>query len=327
MNSKETTISQPAVAAPEVPCRRLGHTDLQVSIVSFGASPLGNVFRQTDPEEGIAAVRYAIDRGINFFDVSPYYGFTVAEEQLGKALEGYRDRIVLATKCGRYGLDTFDFSAQAITAGLEDSLRRLRTDHVDLLQAHDVEFGNVDQIVHETIPAMRRLQQQGKTRYVGITGYSLRNLVEIASRVQVDSILTYCRYNLLISDMDDVLLPFAKEHGIGVINASALHMGILTPRGAPSWHPAPPEVHEAGKKIVEYCEARGIDASEVALKFCFDHDGVASTLVGMSTRAHVDANLRALDLEIDPALLDGIKQIAEPVHNRTWPSGRKENHG
>ncbi len=296
-------------------------------MVSFGASPLGNVFRQTDPQEGIAAVRYAIDRGINFFDVSPYYGLTVAEQRLGEALEGYRHGIVLATKCGRYGSDEFDFSPPRITAGLEDSLRRLRTDHVDLLQAHDVEFGDVDQIVNETIPAMRKMQQQGKTRYVGITGYSLRNLIDIASRIEVDSVLTYCRYNLLISDMDDVLLPFASEHAIGVINASALHMGILTEGGAPSWHPAPLEVHETGKKIIEYCTAHGVNASEVALKFCFENDGVATTLVGMSTRAHVDASLRALDLAIAPALLAGIEQIAKPVHNLTWPSGREENYG
>ncbi len=327
MQTQETTMNKPTSIEQEVPLRQLGRTDLQVSIVSFGASPLGNVFRQTDPKEGIAAVRYAIDRGINFFDVSPYYGLTVAEQQLGEALEGYRDRVVLATKCGRYGSDQFDFSAHTITTGLEDSLSRLRTDHVDLLQAHDVEFGDVEQIVNETIPAMRKLQQQGKTRYVGITGYSLKNLVEIASRAEVDSILTYCRYNLLISDMDDILVPFAKEHGIGLINASALHMGILTHRGAPSWHPAPPEVHETGRKIVEYCTAQMADASEVALKFCFDHDGVASTLVGMSTRAHVDANLRALHSESNPALLAEIREIAAPIHNRTWLSGREENHG
>ena len=327
MQSQSTITNQSSAGEQSLPYRRLGRTALEVSIVSFGASPLGNVFRQTDPQEGIAAVRYAVDRGINLFDVSPYYGATVAEQQLGEALVGYRDRVVLATKCGRYGNDVFDFSAQKITAGLEDSLGRLRTGHVDLLQAHDVEFGDVEQIVNETIPAMRRLQEQGKTRYIGITGYSLRNLVEIASRVEVDSILTYCRYNLLISDMDDVLLPFAEKHGIGVINASALHMGVLTQRGAPSWHPAPAAVHAAGKEIVEFCASHGADASELALKFCFEHPGVASTLVGMSTRAHVDASLAALSQEFDPALLEGVRKIAAPVYNRTWPSGREENYG
>lgn len=318
-------LSQNAQDAP--PRRQLGNTDLQVSIVGFGASPLGNVFRQTDPNEGIAAVRYGIDRGINFFDVSPYYGITVAETQLGKALEGRRDEVILATKCGRYGAEEFDFSARRITAGLEESLHRLKTDRVDLLQAHDVEFADVRQIVEETIPAMRVLQQQGKARFIGITGYSLRNLIEIASRVQIDSILTYCRYNLMITDLEDSLLPFAKQHGIGVINASALHMGVLTQNGAPSWHPAPAAVRETGRKIVEHCMARGADASEVALKFCFDRNDVASTLVGMSTRKHVDACLKALWSYNDPALIDEITAIVEPVRDFVWPSGREENYG
>jgi L-galactose dehydrogenase len=129
--------------------RQLGQTSLHVSVLSFGASPLGNVFYETDPAEAAAAVRYAIKRGINFFDVSPYYGLTVAETCLGEALEGHRQAVVLATKCGRYGAAEFDFSATRITAEFENSLRRLRTDYVDLLQAHDVEFGNLDQIVEE----------------------------------------------------------------------------------------------------------------------------------------------------------------------------------
>ena len=307
--------------------RQLGRTSLETSVVSFGASPLGNVYRETDPAEGVAAVRYAIDQGINFFDVSPYYGLTVAETRLGEALEGYRDRVVLATKCGRYGVDEFDFSAARITAGLEDSLRRLRTDRVDLLQAHDVEFGEVRQIVEETVPAMRRLQAQGKVGYVGITGYSLKNLMEIASRVQVDSILTYCRYNLLVTDLTDELLPFAKQHGVGVVNASALHMGVLTGRGAPDWHPAPPEVKEMGRQVVALCASYGVDASELALKFCFDQPDVASTLVGMSTRKHVDASLRALYMKPNPALLEEIEKLVRPVYDYVWPSGREENYG
>jgi L-galactose dehydrogenase len=305
--------------------RVLGQTSLEVSILGFGASPLGNVFDQTDPAEGIAAVRYAIDNDINFFDVSPYYGLTLAETQLGKALQGYRHRVVLATKCGRYGAKDFNFSAKRISSELEKSLKRLHTEHVDLLQAHDVEFGDVHQIVEETIPAMRVLQQQGKARYIGITGYSLRNLMQIASRVKVDNILTYCRYNLLIDDMGKMLVPFAKAHGIGVVNASPLHMGIITRRGAPVWHPAPTEVREVGQQIMELCASRGYDASELALKYCFDNKDVASTFVGISSREHVDASLRALQMKGDAALLGDIAERVKPVRNFVWPSGRVEN--
>lgn len=307
--------------------RQLGNTSLRVSILGYGASPLGDVFRHTDPAEGAAAVHFAVERGINYFDVSPYYGLTLAETRLGEALVGLRQQVILATKCGRYGADEFDFSAARITAGIEDSLSRLRTDYVDLLQAHDVEFGDARQIVEETVPAMRKLQAQGKARFIGITGYSLKNLMAIAAQVPVDSILTYCRYNLMIDDMDSTLIPFAKQHGIGIINASPLHMGIITERGATAWHPAPQEVRDAGQRVVALCRAHGVDASELALRFCLDHPAVASTLVGMSSRKHVEGNLKYLDLRFDPALLEEIRASVAPVANLTWPSGLPENYG
>jgi L-galactose dehydrogenase len=307
--------------------RQLGETSLRVSILGYGASPLGNAFRVTDPAEGKAAVHLAVERGINYFDVSPYYGLTLAETRLGEALVGLRQNVILATKCGRYGADQFDFSAPRITASIDESLARLQTDYVDLLQAHDVEFGDARQIVEETVPAMRKLQQQGKARFIGITGYSLRNLMAIASQVPVDTILTYCRYNLMIDDMDSALIPFAKQHGIGIINASPLHMGIITERGAPDWHPAPQSIRDAGQRVVALCREHGLDASEVALRFCLDHPAVATTLVGMSSRAHVERNLKCLDLRIDPALLEEIRAAVAPVANLTWPSGLPENYG
>jgi L-galactose dehydrogenase len=306
--------------------RLLGRTELKVSVVGFGASPLGDVFDTTDPAEGKRAVRLAIDEGINFFDVSPYYGLTLAEERLGLALDGRRSEVILATKCGRYGETAFDFSAERITRSLDESLRRLRTDYVDLFQAHDVEFGSAQQIVEETIPAMRRLQQQGKVRYIGITGYPLKVLMKIAAAAPVDTILSYCRYNLLADDMDSVLLPFAERHGIGVINASGLHMGILTERGAPEWHPAPRKLIEAASRAADFCRGRGVDLSQLALRFCFDYPRVASTLVGMSSAKHVDSNLRAFEAPADPQMVRQVKAILAPVSNYVWPSGRPENH-
>ncbi|AXC16369.1 L-fuco-beta-pyranose dehydrogenase (plasmid) [Acidisarcina polymorpha] len=272
-------------------------------------------------------MRLAIDEGINFFDVSPYYGLTLAETRLGEALEGHRDKVVLATKCGRFGEDTFDFSAKRTILSVEESLQRLRTDYVDILQAHDVEFGDAQQIIEETIPAMRALQQAGKIRFVGITGYSLKNLMEIAEKAPVDSILTYCRYNLMISDMHTELIPFATKNNIGIINASSLHMGILTERGAPDWHPAPHEVRGAGKRIVDFCKERGIDASEVALRFCLEYPHVASTLIGMSTRKHVQASIQSLATRNDPSLIQQLQELIEPVYGYVWPSGRPENYG
>lgn len=305
--------------------RQLGKTDLTVSVVGFGASPLGDVFGGTDPAESKRAVHLAINEGINFFDVSPYYGITLAEERLGEALDGRRGEVILATKCGRYGQSEFDFSAGRITKGFDDSLRRLRTDYVDLLQAHDVEFGDARQLVEETIPAMRKLQKQGKARYIGITGYPLEVLVKIARATPVDSILSYCRYNLFVDDMHSSLMPFAQENGIGVINASGLHMGVLTDRGEPDWHPAPEEVKKAGREAAEFCRRRGIDLARLALRYCFDYPLVATTLVGMSKTDHVRDNIETFKAAADPEIMREVRAILSPVRNRVWVSGRQEH--
>jgi L-galactose dehydrogenase len=306
--------------------RKLGKTDLEVSILGFGASPLGNVFGETDAAEGTRAVQLAIDEGINFFDVSPYYGLTLAETRLGEALGRRRQSIFLSTKCGRYGSREFDFSPRRIRQGLEESLTRLRTDYVDLLLAHDVEFGSFEQIVEETIPAMRRLQEEGKTRYVGISGYPPDFLIRIAQAIPVDAILNYCRYNLLVNDMDHRLAPFADEQGIGLINASPLHMGILTEQDGPEWHPAPPAVRSAARKAVELCQAHGENLSDIALRFCLAYPNAATTLVGMSATRQVSRNLRALNGPPAPETMRKIEAVLEPVHNTVWISGRPENN-
>jgi L-galactose dehydrogenase len=305
--------------------RRLGRTDLNLPAIGFGTSTLGNAFGDIDPAEGIKAVHQAVDSGINFFDSSPYYGITLSETRLGEALEGRRDRAIIATKCGRYGLDEFDFSAKRVTASIDESLRRLRTDYIDLFQVHDVEFGDVQQIVHETMPALRKLQQQGKARYIGITGYPPKVLRRIAEAVPVDSILSYCHYNLLNTEMDDVLAEFARERGIGLINASGLCMGLLTEQGPPDWHPAPPEVREAGRKAAVFCREQGVDISELALRFALQNSFVSSTLIGIANTQQVETSLKLLQGAPDKALLAKVETILAPVFNYSWPSGRPEN--
>ena len=147
----------------------LGETDLRISKLSFGASSLGSVFRPVDEDDAIGAVHTALDLGINFIDVSPYYGNTVAETVLGKALEGIdRDTYILATKVGRYGETVFDFSATRVLDSIRESLHRLKLDHIDLIQCHDIEFGNLTQVVNETIPALNEAKSQGLVRYLSL---------------------------------------------------------------------------------------------------------------------------------------------------------------
>jgi L-galactose dehydrogenase len=270
-------------------------------------------------------VQYAIDCGINFFDVSPYYGETLAEQRLGDALAGRRNDVVLATKCGRYGSNHFDFSAATVTREFEASLRRLKTDSVDLLQVHDVEFGPVEQILHETLPAMRRLQEQGKVRFLGITGYWPHLLARILEEVTVDTVLNYCHSNLLADDMDVHLTPVAERLDVGLVNASPLHMGLLSGGPIAEWHPAPCRVKDAAATIVELCRANEVQPAVVALSHCLTHPFVATTLVGFRSVSEVNDALFALEYETPPKLLHEIFQISAPVHNISWSSGLPEN--
>lgn len=150
--------------------RDLGKTGLRVSKLGFGASSLGGVFHDFDEKRGIDAVFTAIDEGINYIDVSPYYGYYKAETVLGKALKDIpHEKFVLSTKVGRYGEDghnTWDYSAERVKRSIYESMERLHVDFVDILYVHDIEFADLQQIADETLPALHELKQKGIVKHV-----------------------------------------------------------------------------------------------------------------------------------------------------------------
>ncbi len=303
----------------------LGRTGIELSQLGFGAAGLGNDYGTLDPAEGGRAVHKAIDSGITYFDTAPYYGRTLSEERLGVALQGKRNRVALSTKLGRYDKAAFDFSAARVRSSIDESLSRLRTDHVDLLIVHDVEFGDREQIIAETIPEMRRVQEAGKTRFIGISGLPLKILADVAERGRVDFVLSYCRYTLLNRDLDRWLTPTIQRNDMGLINAAPVHMGILTKQGPQPWHPAQQEIKEAGRRIVQLCEAHDASPELVAMRFSMNHPLIASTLVGMPRQTEVEENLKALDFRIDPSLMEEIDKIYYSLSETIWPSGLPEN--
>ena len=303
----------------------LGKTGLKVSVIGFGASPLGAEFGSIDPEEGRRAVDYAIDNGINYFDVAPYYGRTLAETRLGEFLEGKREKIFLASKACRYNIIDFEFTQRRIMRSIDESLKRLRTDYLDVYQVHDVEYARRDQVLNEAIPAMQKLKKQGKIRFVGITGYPLTPLKEIAETEDIDTILSYCRYNLADTTMDDILTPVARKRGIALINASVLHMRVLTDKGAPDWHPAPEKVFKVVAQAAQLCREHGTTISRLAMQFALAHKDVAITLVGTSKVRHVEENLKVVATEYDAGLLAEVLGMIKPVANICWKEGLPEN--
>ena len=306
--------------------RTLGKTGLEVSVISFGAAPLGSEYRNIDESEGISAVHTALDLGVNFIDTSPYYGRAKSEIVLGKALRTInRDQYYLATKVGRYGLQDFDFTVNSVIKSVDQSLARLGIDYIDLIQCHDIEFGDLGMIINETIPALRKVQKQGKVRFIGITGLPLKIFCYVLEKTAVDTILSYCHYALNDVSLES-LIPTFEDENIGIINASALSMQLLTNIGAPDWHPADDEIKVACLKAAEHCRSKGADIAELGLQFALANPKIHTTLMGTANPENVKKNVACVNQTPDTQLLTEILEILDSIRDRTWSSGRPENN-
>lgn len=306
--------------------RPLGRTGLKVSALSFGGSSLGAVFRPTDDAESIRAVRTALDLGINFIDVAPGYGR--AEEVLGQALRDIpRERYYLATKVGQYPGEGTNFATDRVLRGFDQSCRLLGTDYIDLLQCHDIEFAELDQVVNVTLPMLLELKAAGRIGHIGITGLPLKIFPAVLDRVPpgtVETILSFCHYELNDTSLES-LLPYLAGHGVGVINASPTGMGLLTPRGAPNWHPAPPAIVAGCRQAVEYCQSIGEDIVKLAVQFAVGHPGIATTLIGTANPDNIRKNIAYAQAPVDHALIAKVREILRPIHNHNFTRGRPEN--
>lgn len=306
--------------------RTLGKTGLKVSILGFGASPMGNVFDPVDESEAISTVHYALDHGVNFFDVSPFYGLTLAEERLGKALKGRRNQVVLASKCGRYDLTDFDFSRKRILQSIDESLQRLQTDHLDLFQLHDIEFVDKQIILEEAVPAMQEVIQSGKARFWGITGLPVRYLAQITRETNPDTVLSWAHYNLLENEINDELVPLSEEMGFGLMNAAPLMQRILSDAKLPEWHRSPQEVKDLQMPLLELCRSYGKELSDVALHYAMQHPKIATTIVGMCELDIVKKNVAVLGQDFPEELIQKIEELTGPFKNRMWFEGKEENN-
>ena len=306
--------------------RPLGRTGLKVSRLSLGGSSFGAIFRPTDDAESVRTVHTALDLGINFIDVSPGYGR--AEAVLGRALrEIKRERYHLGTKVGQYAGQPADYAAARVTRSVEDSCRLLGVDHLDLVQCHDIEYADLDQIVHETLPALLRLKAAGRIGHVGITGLPLKIFPAVLERTPpgvVETILSFCHYALNDTSLESIL-PACTARGVGVINASPTGMGLLTERGAPAWHPASPAIVASCRRAVDYCRSQGEDIVKLAVQFAVSHPGIATTLIGTANPENIRRNVAYAETPPDPVLLARVREILRPIHNHNFTRGRPEN--
>ena len=300
---------------------------MTVSRLGFGASSLGSVFHETRLGESIVAVEAAVDGGINFIDVSPYYGYYKAETVLGQALRGIpREKHYLSTKVGRYGEDghnAWDYSAGRAVSSVYESMERLGVDYIDLINVHDIEFqtarpGGLQMVVDETLPALAELKRQGVVRHVGITDLQLQNLKWVAERSEtVESVLNFCHYCLCDDALADEL-DFFEQHGVGIVNASPLSMGLLGQRGAPSWHPAPRPLVEACCKAAAYCAEKSYPIERLAMQFAVSNPRIACTLFSSANPVNVKRNIEWANEEPDWQLVDEVKRIIGNQQRVTW---------
>jgi aryl-alcohol dehydrogenase-like predicted oxidoreductase len=304
--------------------REIGKTGMKVSNLSFGASSLGGVFHSIKEEEGIKAVYTAVENGINFIDVSPYYGHLKAEIVLGKALKNIdHSKYYLSTKVGRYGKDGvnyWDYSAQKATESVYESMERLTVDYIDLINIHDIEFADLEQVCHETLPALVELRNKGIVKHVGITNLTLHHFKYVIDHVPagtVESVLSFCHYCLNDDALTDYL-DYFEEKGIGVINASPFSMGLLTERGAPEWHPAPKPLQDLCRKAVIHCKSKGVSIEQLAVKYSVSNPRIATTLFSTSRPEAVLQNIKWADEVLNEQLLMEVQEILKPRFRDTW---------
>ena len=297
---------------------------MKVSNLSFGASSLGGVFHNIREAEGIEAVFTAIEKGMNFIDLAPYYGHYKAETVLGKALKDIpRDKYILSTKVGRYGKDgvnTWDYSAQRATESVYESMERLNIDYIDLINVHDIEFADLNQIVNETLPALVALCEKGVVGHVGITDLQLENLqwvIDHSPAGTVESVLNFCHHCLNDDKLVDYL-DYFEERGIGVINASPLSMGLLSQRGVPHWHPAPQSLVEACQKAVQHCLAKNYPIEKLAIQYSVSNPRIATTLFSSANPQNVIKNIEYAEEPIDWQLVQEVQDIIGNQKRVSW---------
>jgi L-galactose dehydrogenase len=307
--------------------RPLGTTGLEVPVLSFGASSLGREFRTVSLDEALASVRAALAGGLTLIDTSPFYGRGMSEVLLGLALESVpRDDYLLCTKLGRYDLPHFDFSAKRVAESVDVSLHRLRTDHLDIVLCHDIEFVPMQQIVDETLPALRRARDQGKVRFLGVSGYPQRIFRFICEQTDVDCVLNYNQYTLQNTRFADETVPWLRSRGIGVMNAGPFSARLLTDAPLPAWLKEPEEVKSAARRAAELCRDRGSSIAKLALQFSIANPDIATTVAGSANPANIRDWVRWAAEPLDGELLRDVQAVFAPVKNVGHLEGLPENN-
>ena len=308
--------------------RQLGGTGFEVSTVSLGTWAMGGaVWGKVDDRDSIKAVHRALDLGVNLFDTAPIYGNGRAEEVLGRALGPIRQDVFVATKCGpvpvRPGMIRMDLSPDGLVDQCDESLRRLHTDYIDLLQVH---WNDAAYPVQKTMEGLRRLVKAGKVRAVGVSNFDLDDLTLAADAGDLASLQS--RYNLICRELESGILPLCRHHKVGFLSYEPLGRGLLTGKFE-SPRPFEPgdirrqdprfegEVFEnhirVGKGLSNLAWRQGITAAQLAVGWNLRDPVVTTSICGAKTAAQIVECAKASDMDLDPDTLEEAGEIARSV--------------
>ncbi|WP_405085553.1 aldo/keto reductase [Microbispora sp. NBC_01389] len=305
--------------------RTLGRTGIKVSPFALGAMMFATSFGNPDPDDSIRIIHKALDAGINFIDTADVYGDS--EEVVGRALQGRRDNVVLATKMSRPMGDDPNrqgASRRWVMIAVENSLRRLRTDHIDLFQIHRPD---PDTDVEETLSALTDLIRSGKVRAIGSSTMPASDIVEaqwVAERRGLERFHTeQPPYSILNRGIESEVLPVAQRFGMGTLVWSPLAQGLLTGRVRRGQqndlrraglfrHLNDERRHDAVERLIPIAEKAGLPMTHLAMAFAIAHPGVTSAIIGPRTMEHFDDLLAGVDVTLTDEILDQIDQIVPP---------------
>lgn len=306
--------------------RSLHGTGLELPVLGFGASSIGAEFRPIDVNEAIRCVNVALERGMNYIDTAAYYGRGMSEVVLGRVLPQIpRDSYILSSKLGRYAPQHFDFSARRVAESVDISLERMQIDHIDIMFCHDIEFVDLDQVVNETIPAIREQVDKGKVRFIGVSGYPMKIFTEMLERSDLDVVLTYNHYTLQ-NDMALSLVDPCHEKNVGLINAAPFSARLLTNFPLPAWHKATEEVRTIAAKAAAHAQDRGSDIAKLALQYSVANPDFTSCVTGSANPDRVNQWCDWIEEPLDQQLVHEVKEILQPIHNWVYVEGRPENN-
>ena len=286
--------------------RKLGQSDLNCSVIGLGTWGMaGSFWGKVDDDQSIATIRAGLEAGINLIDTAPVYGDGHSEEVVGRALEGVkREDVVLATKCGRFTCET-----EKIRQELETSLKRLKTDYIDLYQVHWPD----DKVpFEETFGELETMRKQGKIRYIGVSNFSVEQTEEASKYCQIVS--TQPQYSLLVREIEKELLPYCVEKNIGILSYGSIGAGALT--GKFKEKPVFKEDDERAsfytffqeqnwprtKKMIDTLEeiasGHGKPTVHAAINWVLKQKGITVALVGARTPEQVIMNAQAAEWEL-----------------------------